>query len=356
MDAERSEELKAFDNTKAGVKGLVDAGIEHIPKMFIRPPDELAEERNFQQSHLQVPVIDLEGIHRTDRHEDIVNEIRTASETWGFFQVLNHGIPLSVLDGMIDGIRSFHEQDLETKKEFYSRDRTKQVRFDSNIDLYRSTAANWRDTLTISMLARDHVEHEDLPPICRDAMFEYINHAKNLGGTLLDLLSEALGLEPGHLRGMECDKGRIFVCQYYPSCPQPELTLGVSNHSDPSFLTILLQDQIGGLQVLHENQWVNVQPIAGALVINTGDLLQIISNDKFRSTGHRVVANRVGPRISTACFFSGSLYRSEKPYGPIKELMSEENPPLYREFSIGEFMGQFSSRALGDKSSVEHFK
>ncbi|XP_056171697.1 1-aminocyclopropane-1-carboxylate oxidase homolog 1-like [Syzygium oleosum] len=53
------------------------------------------------------------------------------------------------------------------------------------------------------------------------------------------------------------------------------LTLGVTEHSDNDFLTILLQDQIGRLQVLHENQWIDVPPIPGALVIDIGDLLQV---------------------------------------------------------------------------------
>lgn len=65
------------------------------------------------------------------------------------------------------------------------------------------------------------------------------------------------------------------MCHYYPPCPQPELTLGVTKNSDNDFLTILLQDQIGGLQGLHENQWINVPPIPGALVINIRDLLQV---------------------------------------------------------------------------------
>lgn len=168
-DDGRFEQLKAFDGTRAGVKGLVDAGITNLPKIFIRSPEELSEEvKHLHQSNLQVPVIDLSGLGSgdDDEHKKVVDELRQASQNWGFFQLLNHEIPASVLDGMLGGIRKFHELDAEVKKEYYSRDRTKKVRYESNIDLYRSKAANWRDTMTINLLVRDQ-EPEELPASCR---------------------------------------------------------------------------------------------------------------------------------------------------------------------------------------------
>lgn len=97
---------------------------------------------------------------------------------------------------------------------------------------------------------------------------------KKLGDSLFELLSEALGLNSNHLKEMGCSEGLYLQGQYYPPCPEPELTLGARDHADTSFLTVLQQDQIGGLQILHENQWVDVTPVHGALIVNVGDLLQ----------------------------------------------------------------------------------
>ncbi|KAI8561000.1 hypothetical protein RHMOL_Rhmol04G0301000 [Rhododendron molle] len=350
----REEELKAFDDSKAGVKGLIDAGVAKVPKIFVRPPDELAEEFDRYKNNLLVPVIDLSAIEGSDSHEKVVDEIRIASEEWGFFQLVNHGISLNVLDEMIDGVRRFHEQDPEVKKSLYTRDRMNRVRFESNYDLYESKAANWRDTLSISMLVSDQLDPDEIPTACRAAALEYIEHITNLGRTLFELLSEALGLKDDHFNGLECGRGRTFVCHYYPACPEPKLTLGASKHTDPAFLTVLLQDQLGGLQVMYKNQWVDVQPISGGLVVNIGDLLQIMSTDKFKSVNHRVVANLVGPRISVACFFTG-VFVPPKLYGPVKELISDENPSVYKDFLVSDYIEKFFSRAL-DKSGLDYFK
>ena len=91
----------------------------------------------------------------------------------------------------------------------------------------------------------------------------------------MGMLSEGLGLDTDRLKNTTCLEARVMVGHYYPCCPQPDLTVGLASHTDPGVLSVLLQDHIGGLQIKHEGEWVDVKPVPGAIVINIADVLQV---------------------------------------------------------------------------------
>ncbi|KAL2319797.1 hypothetical protein Fmac_028766 [Flemingia macrophylla] len=347
---------QAFDETKTGVKGLIDAGVKSVPTLFRHQPEKYEKASNLGDTRHVIPVIDLADIGKDpSKRQGLVGIVKEASQTWGFFQVVNHQIPLSVLEEMKNGVKRFHELDTQVKKEFYSRDRSKCFLYNSNFDLYGSQPAlNWRDSFRCRLYP--DIKPEEIPLVCRDILLDYKEHMMKLGSLLLELFSEALDLNPNYLKDMGCSEGLFCHCHYYPACPEPNLTMGITNHSDNDFFTLLLQDHIGGLQVRYQDNWIDIIPVPGAFVVNIGDFLQFISNDIFKSAEHRVVANNVGPRISVACFFYPSEEASLQIRGPIKELLSEDNPPKYREITFADYEAYHLVKGLDGTSTLAHYR
>ncbi|GMI79045.1 hypothetical protein like AT1G06620 [Hibiscus trionum] len=347
---DRAEEVKRFDESKIGVKGLLDSGLTTIPSIFIHPPETLSDLKpKPKQQSVAIPTIDLSGPRST-----VVEQVAAASRTFGFFQIVNHGVPVQVLDRMIGSIRAFHEQPTDVKAKFYTRDIATGVNFISNVDLFHSKAASWRDTLQIK-LGPTLPELENIPEVCRDEVVQWNLHSEALGERLMGLLSEGLGLDTDRLKNTTCLDARMMVGHYYPHCPQPDLTVGIASHTDPGVLTLLLQDHIGGLQIKHQGDWVDVKPVHGALVINIADILQIMSNDEYVSVEHRVLANpSEEPRVSIAVFYNPSA--REALYGPFSELTSPEKPPRYRQFVYHDYMKRFFTKELDGKTLTNYYR
>ncbi|KAI3412851.1 uncharacterized protein J3R85_016862 [Psidium guajava] len=165
---DRAKEAKEFDDTKAGVKGLVDSGVAKVPRFFIHPHQnlrDLSSDTDRAATGLEVPVIDMMG-YEDCRRRDVVDDLRRASEAWGFFQIINHGIQIDVMDRMLEAVKQFHEQPEGVKREWYSRDDAKKFRYYSNGDLFWSKAATWKDTLYFDFPFGEQ-EREALPVLCR---------------------------------------------------------------------------------------------------------------------------------------------------------------------------------------------
>ncbi|CAI0413125.1 unnamed protein product [Linum tenue] len=136
------KEVQEFEDSKLGVKGLVDSGISSIPRFFVHP--NFKPDPNPGARPDVIPTIDLSGVDRQDARAKIAEQISGACRELGFFQVVNHGIPVEFLDRFVGAVRGFHEQPTEEKAKLYRREPGTGVSFFSNIDLFHSKAASWR--------------------------------------------------------------------------------------------------------------------------------------------------------------------------------------------------------------------
>lgn len=120
----------------------------------------------------------------------------------------------------------------------------------------------------------------------RKVVATYAEETKHLFLVVMEAILESLGImesnqeeEDNILKQFESGS-QMMVANFYPPCPQPDLTLGMPPHSDYGFLTLLLQDEVEGLQIQYQDKWVTVQPIPNAFVVNIGDHLEVLFNFK----------------------------------------------------------------------------
>ncbi|KAF8641673.1 hypothetical protein HU200_067693 [Digitaria exilis] len=342
--SDRAALIKAFDEARTGVRGLVESGVSSVPALFVHP-DPYAS-APLAPPGVSIPVVDLSLPAPL-----AAAAAAEAARTWGFFHLVSHhqalGVPEEYPARALAAVRAFNELPATERAAHYGR--------------AMPAAASWRDTIQIAF-GPQRPDLSRIPAVCRDEAVEWDAHATAVGRVVLELLSEGLGLGPTRLEEASCLEGRAMVCHYYPVCPEPERTMGVVPHTDPGVLTVLAQDGVGGLQVKQTDDdggshWVDVKPVPGALVINVGDLLQIMSNDQYKSVDHRVIMNtREEARVSIAIFFNPGKRGDSVYYGPLPELVSSDNPPKYRNFTMSEFLGAFFRRDLGSKALVDHFK
>ncbi|OMO63566.1 Oxoglutarate/iron-dependent dioxygenase [Corchorus olitorius] len=146
----------------------------------------------------------------------------------------------------------------------------------------------------------------------------------------------------------------IRCANLYPPCPQPELAMGLPPHSDHGLVTLLIQNEIGGLQVKHQGKWINVNPIPNSFLANIGDHIEILSNGKYKSVLHRAVVNNKDTRISIAMPHGPA---PDAVVSPASELVdSVSNPPAYKAIKYKEYVELLQSNKLDGKSALERIR
>ncbi|CAM6088289.1 unnamed protein product [Calypogeia fissa] len=299
---------------------------------------------------------------------DVAKAIRAACEEYGFFQIINSGFPMEVVDQFTETCRQIFDLPLEEKMKLKFKPIPDKIGTSPGyVPMKRDTVFNqanpfytWSEALELESPERhypgrmEEIENILWPGnveshLLRCRTEEYGKQASRVVYLLLDLIVGSLDIPEeavGSLLG--CQKkqkvnGKIRV-NHYPICDHPQLTWGLQSHTDPDVITLLHQDAVGGLQIrFKDGSWHGVQPRDGAFVINCGDFLQAWTNGRFVSAEHRAVTSEKSRRMSIAYFVmcDGNYVISPRP-----ECVDAEHPIRYRPFSIIEYVKQLKSVGL----------
>ncbi|KAJ6839002.1 protein DMR6-LIKE OXYGENASE 2-like [Iris pallida] len=326
-----------------------------VPYNYIRPICDRPNLVDVETADVSIPLIDLRGIHGGGDRSRIIREIGMACRTNGFFQVKNHSIPETTIDAMLNVAKEFFRLPESERLKTYSDDTSKTTRLSTSFNVNTEKVSNWRDYLRLHCYPVEQYVNEwpSNPQNFRDVVSEYSKQVRELTLILLGAISESLGLDGDYMEKALGKQAQQMAVNYYPRCPQPELTYGLPRHKDPNAITILLQDGVSGLQVLRGGKWVAVDPIPDTLVINIGDQIQALSNDRYKSVLHRAVVNSDRERISIPTFYCPS---PDAVIEPPRLLVGKEHPPIYRSFTYAEYYDKFWNQGLQSASCLDIFK
>jgi isopenicillin N synthase-like dioxygenase len=298
-------------------------------------------------------VIDLAEL----QSEEGLKRLKLACEEWGAFQLVNHGIAHEVLDDMEATAREFFMLPVE-EKEKYRMDPKIIHGYGHAFIFSEDQKLDWCNMLALAhrpAYSRRPEHWPGTPDKFKDTMETYFVEVGELCQQLLAQIAVTLGLSPvafDHLFGE--DRSQSIRMNFYPSCPTPDLVLGLSSHSDGSAISVLQQDMSSaGLQVLKNQAWVPVEPVSHGLVIILGDTLEVLSNGRYKSVEHRAVTNHHKERLSMVSFYAPSY---DADLGPMPELLTHQEPARFRRYNHMEYITHYITTKLNGRKSVEFAK
>ena len=307
-----------------------------------------------------VPVIDISELlidSLAAASASAIGQIAQACQTWGFFQVINHGISS---DQIADVWRETHALFALPAEEKQSILRSK----DNPWGFYdNELTKNQRDKKEVFDFTREGVDPiygqtnrwPQNHPAFKTTMMAYQDSCTRLSLKLLEGFCLGLDLPADFMRQDFADNHTGFVrLNYYPTKDplaessiehQAIADLGIHHHTDAGALTVLLQDEVSGLQVYRDGYWYDIPTIEGAIVINTGDMMQVWSNDIYNAPIHRVLAMEARERYSIPFFFNPAASCT---VSPLPSVIDEQNPGRYHGIEWGSFRGQRSDGDFAD--------
>ena len=314
------------------------------------------EEITNNSSFKEIPIIDISSL--VDVHDKpksarkTVKEIGNACKNVGFFYVKNHQIPQDHIDAVIPAMQEFFNLPIEEKMKIHI----------GNSDIFRgytplgkeitNAKYDWHECVDFGPdLEPSHPEviaggqlvgpnqWPENQPNFREVLERHWNLTIVLGRRITEGLAMSLGLEKNFFAPyMSKSHSFMRIVNYPPYRKKQEENVGdgIGAHIDYGFLTILLQDNLGGLEVKNtDNEWLSAPIIPGTFLINIGHMIQRWTNDYYKATVHRVIPPEHETRCSLPFFFEPNF---DTIVVPLDKFCSKDNPPRYEPFHFGDYV------------------
>ena len=309
-----------------------------------------------------VPLLDF-----SETSEALLAALDAACREWGFFQVVGHGIPdaelaetraqMEAFFALPDAAKRAILRSADNPWGFYDRELTKNRR-------------DWKEILDngpaadSGPLAGSYPQWPDIAGF-REVMERLTEQLHEIAIQLVVAIGRALDSDEDLLAPF-ADHTSYLRINYYPECEEPAPAdsdfvpdtghLGVSHHTDAGAVSVLLQDDVAGLQVFNNGAFHTIEPRPDSLVINLGDIVQVWSNDRYRAPLHRVLANSSQARISIPYFLNPGY---DYDYAPLTGVVDDAHPALYRPINWGEFRAKRSAgdyADYGEEVQISHYR
>ncbi|XP_073157824.1 gibberellin 2-beta-dioxygenase 6-like [Henckelia pumila] len=236
--------------------------------------------------------------------------IAESSREWGMFRLVNHGVESKLLSKILECATKFFSLSFESKQaefvgpiQYFWGSPAISLAGNATQASPRAQNLHWLEGFNAPMEKITRFKYEDpLLESFRALLEEYGKQQSLVAEKIFKTMAEDLNFSPTKSKSYLSLASGLLRVYRYPWCPLSELQWGIDEHTDSSVLSILHQDQVGGLQVRKGSKWLDVKPSPDTLVVNVGDLMQAMSNDKYMSVKHRVKVNKERDRISIGYF------------------------------------------------------
>ncbi len=319
-----------------------------------------------------VPLIDINPlVTGIGDAQAVASKIGLACREYGFFYIVGHGVDEGLQQRLDDLSRRFFAQDLEEKRRirmvrggkawrgyFSLSEELTSGKPDAKEGLYFGAELGDDDPRVRAGLPLHgpNLFPENMPRF-RETVLAYVAALTTLGHTLMTGLALSLGLEPSYFADRyTADPLILFRIFHYPPVitpPGDEAPWGVGEHTDYGVLTILKQDDTGGLQVKSRNRWIDAPPVPGSFVCNIGDMLDRMTRGRYRSTPHRVRNVTTRGRLSFPFFFDPNFGAHILPIDlPGADTLHDDKDERWDKASVHAFEGTYGDYVLNKVSKV----